>query len=247
MNLKLISCEIFCREMENLRAQSPHSIDVRYLQKGLHDIPTAAMQSRIQTAIDAASEPGCDAVLLGYGLCSNGMVGLQARAVQLIVPRAHDCITLFFGSRARRRDYLDAHPGTFFRTSGWIERDAVSDDLKPLSIPAQTGMDLSHEALAERYGEDNAEYLLETLCNTGRNYSRIAFIEMGVEPDDRFERMAEDEAAARGWSYEKLAGDLSLMRCLLNGFWDDEDFLHVPPGHRIVATHDGRIFTARPR
>ena len=41
----------------------------------------------------------------------------------LVIPRAHDCIALFMGSRQRYREYFDAHPGTYYRTSGWIERD----------------------------------------------------------------------------------------------------------------------------
>ena len=44
--------------------------------------------------------------------------------------------------------------------------------------------------------------------------------------------------------FEKLQGDLGLLRKLVNGEWDD-DFLVVPPGWRVVATHDERIIEAR--
>ena len=86
--LKLISCEIFFREMEFLLERSPHAIDVEFLQKGLHDIPTEEMLKRIQAQVDAASEQDYDAVLLGYGLCNNGLVGLTARNIPLVLPRA---------------------------------------------------------------------------------------------------------------------------------------------------------------
>ncbi len=246
MNLKLVSCEIFFREMEFLLEQSPHAIDVAFLQKGLHDIPADEMLKRIQARVDEASEGPYDAVLLGYGLCNNGLVGLRARTIPLVLPRAHDCITLFFGSRQRYQTYFDAHPGTYFKTTGWIERDAVAEELKQLSIPSRMGMDMTYEQLVEQYGEDNAEFLWEELCDTRRNYSRLAFIEMGVEPDNRFEKIAEQEARERNWVYEKTAGDLTLIRRLLNGDWDDEDFLVVPPGAAISADHSERIVRIRP-
>jgi len=135
MKFKLISCEIFFREMEFLLEQSPHAIDVEFLQKGLHDIPTEEMLKRLQAQVDKASEQDYDAILLGYGLCNNGLVGLRARGVQLILPRAHDCITLFFGSRKKYQAYFDANLGTYFLTTGWIERDEVAEELKELSIP----------------------------------------------------------------------------------------------------------------
>jgi hypothetical protein len=232
--------------MEFLLEQSPHEIDVEFLQKGLHDIPTEEMLKRLQAQVDKASEQEYDAILLGYGLCNNGLDGLRARNIQLVLPRGHDCITMFLGSRERYREYFDANPGTYFKTTGWIERNEVAEELKQLSIPNQMGMDKSYEQLVEEYGEDNAEFLWEELCNTEKNYSQITFIEMGVEPDDRFEKIARDEAASKQWKFEKVPGNLILIRHLLNGEWDSADFLIVPPRHRIVAKHDDRIVSCIP-
>ena len=58
-------------------------------------------------------------------LCSNGLVGLTARNIPVVVPRAHDCITLFLGSKERYLDYFQSHTGVYFKTSGWIERGEV--------------------------------------------------------------------------------------------------------------------------
>lgn len=246
MKLKLISCEIFFREMEFLLKQTPHEIDVEFLQKGLHDIPTEEMLKRIQAQVDAASEQNYDAILLGYGLCNNGLNGLKAHQVQLVLPRAHDCITLFFGSRQKYRTYFDSNPGTYFKTTGWIERDEVAEELKQLSIPNQMGMDMTYEQLVEQYGEDNAEFLWEELCNTEKNYSKITFIEMGVEPDDRFEKIAKKEADSKQWNFEKVPGNLTLLQRLLNGVWNDNDFLVVPPHREIAANHTENIITLKP-
>ena len=61
-------------------------------------------------------------MLFGYGLCGMGLVGLTARPKPVVIPRAHDCITLFLGSRERYLEYFNAHPGVYFKTTGWIER-----------------------------------------------------------------------------------------------------------------------------
>jgi hypothetical protein len=77
-----------------------------------------------------------------------------------------------------------------------------------------------------------------------RNYSGMTYIEMGIEPDDRFERRAEDEARSRGWKFEKLRGEVGLVQSLVDGPWDDERFLVVPPGQRVAASFDDKIIKA---
>jgi len=51
---------------------------------------------------------------------------------------------------------------------------------------------------------------------------------------------AKSQAAEHGWAYERLAGDLVLIRHLLNGTWDDS-FLKAEPGHKIVISHDDGV------
>jgi hypothetical protein len=184
-----------------------------------------------------------EAVLLGYGLCNNGIVGLSAKATRLIVPRAHDCITLFLGGRQKYLDYFSSHPGVYFKTTGWIERGDSQGELRQLSIQRRIGLDLSYEELVEKYGEDNARYLWDEMCDLGRNYRQLTFIEMGVEPDDRFERQTREEAAARGWEFEKVKGDPSMIQRFVDGCWDAQEFLIVQPGGRIAPTHEEDIIS----
>jgi hypothetical protein len=240
MILKLISCEIFYREICAAVAKSPHRVDIEFLPKGLHDLPPGEMPSKVQEVIDAVPADTYDAVLLGYALCNNGLSGVTARSCPLILPRAHDCITLFLGSRTRYREVFDSHPGTYFLTSGWIERGEKSGDLADLSVQQQLGMNLTMKALVEQYGEDNAEFLYETLCNGTKNYNRFLYIPMGVEPEN-MEQQAKEQAAEREWDFETLPGDMRLITDLVNGNWNEEDFLTVPPGGTIKPSYDDRI------
>jgi hypothetical protein len=105
-------------------------------------------------------------------------------------------------------------------------------------------MTQSYDELVAKYGEDNAKFLYEQLCDMTRNYSGIAYIEMGIEPDDRFERRARDEAAERGWKFEKLSGDMALIQQLVDGPWDADRFLVVPPGNRVASSFDDGVIKA---
>jgi hypothetical protein len=245
MRLKLISCEVFFREMWHVAARSSNKIDLEFLPQGLHNKGGKAMCDAIQEAIDAVPAKEYDAVLLGYGLCNNGLDGLIARTLPLIVPRAHDCITLFFGSNKKYLDFFNKYPGTYFKTSGWIERISGEGNAQlPLLPFADTAEEFS--TLAEKYGEDNARYILESLHTYKINYNRLAFIEMGIEPDDRFERESRETAVKSGWTFEKLQGDLILFRKLVDGDWNEQDFLTVPPGSTIRALYTNEVITSEP-
>lgn len=243
---KFICCEILYREACLAAALSPHKIDLEFVTKGLHDMKSGEMLSRMQSMVDASQGKGYDAILLGYALCNNGTAGLVARDVPLVVPRAHDCITIFLGSRAKYKEYFDANPGTYFLTSGWIERGgSVDDQSSQLSISRQSGMDKSYEELVAEYGEDNAKFLYETLCQPVRNYSKFCFIETGVEPDSRFEDYARSQAEVNSWAFEKLKGDMSLLKRLANGDWDSGDFATVKPGETLKASYGDDIFVCK--
>ena len=244
MRLKLLSCEIFYREFCAAMSRSPNTVDVEFLTKGLHDIGSEGMLERLQSAIDRV-EPTYDAILMGYGLCNNGLAGLTARSVRLVVPRAHDCITLFLGSKERYLEYFENNPGVFYETTGWLERGDNNGELSQLALGKKMGMDLSYEQLVARYGEDNAGYLRDELGNLAKNYRQITFIEMGVEPDASFERQAREKAQARGWNFNTVKGDMGLIQRLVDCVWDDREFLIVPAGWKIAADYDAGIISAQ--
>jgi hypothetical protein len=241
LRLKLVGCEVLCRELCLALSRSRHHVDVEFLPKGLHDLGSVGMLARLREVLDRVDETKYDAIVLGYALCGNGIVGLQAKTIPLVVPRAHDCITLLLGSRQRYDDYFNSHPGVYFTSTGWLERGQSLEHTSQLSLRNQVGIGYNYEELLEKYGEENAKFLFDQLCDYTRNYGQFSYIEMGIEPDDSFEKQTIAESEKRGWVFEKLQGDMRLFDELLGGNWVPENFLVLPPGKKIVARYDDRI------
>ena len=246
MKLKCIGCEVLARPIYMNAAQSPHVIDLELIQYGLHQHPLV-LRNRIQAAVDNSQGKGYDAILLAYGLCGKSTYGIKAPAatdekpgVKLVVPRAHDCITIFLGSRERYNQQFEKTPGTYWYVQDYLERDDGSG--ASMSIGANTSAD-GEEAYAtyvEKYGPDNADYLMEIMGAWQSHYERAAYIDLGVGDGSRAEERARKDASRRGWAFERLAGDMVIIRRLLFGDWN-EDFLVVEPGMSINMTYDEKI------
>ncbi len=241
MRYKLIGCEILYRELCYCAALAKNVIDLQFMPKGLHNVGEEKMTSRLQEEIDKVEVERYEAVLLAYGLCNNGIRGLRS-SLPLVVPRAHDCITLLLGSKEKYLQYFHGNPGTYFKSTGWIERGDSEDG----EIPDQLGLCRSYEDYARQYGEENARYLMEMLGDGRKNYSRLTFIGMSFGAFTDYERQVEEEAGECGWNYQKLEGSLNLLMRLVNGQWDEEDFLVIPPGATISPSHDESIIRRDP-
>ena len=97
----------------------------------------------------------------------------------LVVPRAHDYITLLLGLKEKYSNYMAQHPGTYFRSTGWFERNMpeIREDSRPKSITTQLGLNRTFQEYVEKFGEDNARYLMEVLNGT-KHYDTIAYIKL---------------------------------------------------------------------
>ena len=239
MKLRVLCCEVFFREVCLLASQSPHTIDLEFLPKGLHDLGVDRMVPRLQEQIDRETGREYDAILLVYGLCNNGIVGLKARQSRLVIPRAHDCIALFLGDRSLYHELFNAHPGTYYRTTGWLEHADVSGAGEE-TVSQKLGLAIQYDDMVRKYGEDNAKYIMETMGDPTANYDRLAYIRMGLDGEEPFRDRARREAEEKGWTFEELKGSLGLLRKLIHGDWD-EDILVLAPGQSVKPTHDDAV------
>lgn len=200
MRLKVIGCELLSREVHYCAAQSNAIVDVEFVPKPVSEQPRAGMCATLQAMVDAQTGRGYDAIAFAFGLCHGGLVGIKARSIPLVVPRAHDCVTLLFGHKQRFWDFFQAHPNTRYQSSGMIERNFTDENMEQRAFK-QLGLDKSYEQLVAQHGEDNARYIMEELGNWGKHYDSIAFIEMGIVPSLGYDRATQEYARARQWEY----------------------------------------------
>ena len=247
MRLKCLGCEVLARAIYLCAAQSPHLVDVVLLERGLHNTPTK-LRTQLQDQIDDSAAQGYDAVVLAYGLCGQATAGLISRGIPLAIPRAHDCITLFLGSRQRYQDQFEASPGTYWYTQDYIERSSDQGSTLALGLGSDTDLQSVYAEYVEKYGRENADYLMEVMGAWQRHYQRAVYIDLGVGDGAAVEAYAQEEATRRGWTFERMAGDLVLIRRLLYGDWGDDsgsssgsDFLIIQPGQSVKMAYDDRI------
>ena len=249
MFLKLIACEIAFRELCYVAARSKNMVDLEFLTQGYHDIP-ATGRTEVQKRLDAVPAGKYDAIVLGYGLCSNILAGLRPAHTQLVVPRAHDCISFFLGSKERYQEFFNAHPGTYYYTSGWLECAKRRGSAGPIwggaSLPASANENLkaAYHEWVEKYGEDQAKYLLEEMSRWTSAYSHGTLINFEFLKHLNLREQVQQICLERGWEYAEAEGHLALFDKLVEGHWPENDFLTVRPGQKIIATNDEKVIAA---
>ncbi len=250
MLLKVIACEIAFRELCHCAARSPSLIDFDFLTQGHHDTPRLGGQD-IQKRIDAVPAGRYDAIVLGYALCSNILIGLRTPHTPLVIPRAHDCISFFLGSKERYQEFFAQHPGTYYYTSGWLEcrqrrGDTLQAETRAFMPAGQTAAHEAYDELAKKYGEEEAKYLLEVMGEWTTHYQRGVLIDYDFVQPLNLRARVQQICAERGWSFEEVPGDLGLLQRMLDGPWEANDFLVLKPGEKVVAAYDGQIIAASP-
>lgn len=242
-HFKVIACESMARPVYGFSAISPHTIEIEMLKIGLHDQPGQLRQT-LQAIIDR-QDRDLDAILLVYGLCGRATDGLQSRTVPLVIPRAHDCITLLLGSRLSYTQEQSEHPGTYWYSQDYLERSQRYGQSMALGSAEINDRQLLYEHYVQKYGQDNADYLLDTMEQWQKNYDRAVLVESIFGVTDTIREKVIEQSQKHGWSLETRQADFRLMKMLLDGDWN-EDFLFVPPHHKIQMTSDESILIAIP-
>ena len=133
------------------------------------------------------------------------------------------------------KEYFDKHPGTYWYSPGWIDTGTQ---------PGKDRYDKLYKEYVEKFGEDNAQYLMETEETWMKEYTNAAYVDLGFGDNDHFKKYTQDCAKWLKWKYDEIKGDSGLVRRFVDGKWDSEDFLVVQPGQKIVASNDKGIIKA---
>jgi hypothetical protein len=227
MRFKFVVCKVLEREAYWCAARSKNIVDVILMPQGLHNEPDK-LREEVQKEIDRIEDvqgKQYDGVLLGYALCSNGIDRLAPK-IPLVVPRGHDCVTLLLGSAQKYKEYFESHRGIYWYSPGWIEQHMQ---------PGKERFELIYKEYVEKYGEENARYLMDMEQGWMKEYGWATYVDWGLANSAQYRDYTKECAQYLGWKYDELEGDSSLMQDMVDGRWDEKRFLVVEPGKHIVA------------
>ncbi|MFO7930231.1 MAG: DUF1638 domain-containing protein [Desulfosalsimonas sp.] len=211
----IIACRVMEYELESLRQQKGgDDVEIRYLDQNLHRTPEK-MPDLIQAQIDDAADYA-ELIVLGYGLCSNGIVGITARKQQVCIPRVHDCIALLLGSRQAYFRAFNERAGTYYLTPGW-----VAEEKDPLGM--------MENEYTPRMGRETAEWGIKEEL---KHYSHIVLIDTSTGDIKKLRKRARANAEFLGKEYEEVKGSRAYFEKILFGPYDTEDFVCLEPGEK---------------
>jgi hypothetical protein len=211
----VIACRVFSGLID---AHLPPSLTDR--DYGLHRVP-AKLTLAVQERIDAIEKPSL--IMLGYGLCGNGLAGVKARQHTLLISRADDCIAILLGSYERYLQEFDSEPGTYYLTKGWLESGS-----NPLN---------EYREYEERFGPEEAQWLMDQQY---QHYRRLVLVAHSEQDLQKYREQALEVAEyCKRWDmeYEEILGSELYIQRLVeaaeSGDPDRSDFVVVPPGGEI--------------
>jgi hypothetical protein len=220
----VLACDVFADEIARLQDEPAISLhSVTWLEMGLHDHPPRLRQA-VQDAIASIEvDASVEIILLAYGLCGQGLLGVQAGRCALVLPRASDCVAVLLGGEARREALLKDDPHTYFFTPGWVRGKRVPGPDREQHVRA---------LYAEKYDDETIEDLVEADREAFAPYQRACYVD--ITDDARALAYSRHCADCLGWEFRQEEGDPGILRGLLAGPWDEREFLTVPPGMRIA-------------
>jgi hypothetical protein len=220
----IIACAVF-RDVIRNYVEEPETL-VLFMDYGLHLVPRN-MRAAIQKELDALDTPSL--VLIGFGLCGNGLAGIQSRGHTLIIPRVDDCVSLYLGSRAAYLREFQAEPATYYLTPGWLECGG-----EPMT---------EHEKCCNQFGAEKAAMIADMLYG---KYRKICFVAFTDEELNRYRPRALQVASfcreRWNWQYAERIGSDALMRKLLqfgragvspNSSGAGEELVIIRPGEEV--------------
>jgi len=216
----VLACKVFQHLIEKYLPPG-QSGKVIFLDYGLHRVPNQ-LREAVQDQLDDLSEPSL--VILGYGLCGNGLKGIRAGMHTLVIPRTDDCIAILLGSYQAYKEIFSQEPGTYYLTKGWLE--SGSNPLK------------EYEELLLKYGQEKADLVMDLQY---KNYKRLIFVAHQQSDLDAYRAQAQEVARyceRWGMVYEEILGSEAYIEELMTWAQQPQDpgeaFLVVPPGGELT-------------
>ncbi len=218
----ILSCGMLADELQEACRICNCDIPIIWMKRALHNRPQY-LKDGIQKVIDEHQE--YDQILLTYGLCGNGILGIKSEHTGLVIPKFHDCIHQLLqnvdkgtgnGNELWKNNSSTGH---IYLTRSWtLDEESIYHQSQ--RILKQYGREQGNEILKQIYGSYTDIDIIDTDC-------------YDVNPILEY---AQKAASLNQMKVNTVDGSTVILQRLLKGEWD-ENFIVLEPGEVLKRSH----------
>ncbi|MDD3520642.1 MAG: DUF1638 domain-containing protein [Actinomycetota bacterium] len=236
-----IVCDVMKDEFTRYKNEAGSNLECIFLEQHLHNTPDI-MNKKLQETINSING-NYEKILLGYGLCSNGVVNLKSEKYEIIIPKVDDCISLFLGSKEKYLEEFSKDPATYYLCRGWIEYGGDpyrgyllwtgQEDKIPESWLA------GRKVYGRKYDMEMADFLFAEMM---KNYNQVTLID-NDDLEEIHRKYARDMVDFMSKMLNKevklkiIRGSSKFISKLAHCKYDEINFLKINPGEIILQEH----------
>lgn len=209
--LVLLACPAVTGELAD---GATEGVDCRELEAHLHVKPES-LKVGLRDAVAELDEPGVT-IVLGYGLCSNAVLGLKTEHATLVVPRVDDCIAMLLGSNEAFSREAEKERGSYYLAKAYLDECST--------IVSE------HEAMVLKYGQERAERMMRLVL---KHYKRLVLVDTGRYDLEPLRERVGAVAQIYDLAVDEVEGTTRILDGLVAEDWGD-DFVVAPPGHELT-------------
>lgn len=211
MKTTVIACKTLEDEINQAVEKTGKDYSMIWVEAGLHYYPDK-LKATLQDTINSVKES--DYILLLFGLCGNALLGLNAKAATLVIPKVDDCISLLLGGNEARKA-IEHSSKAYYLTQGWLRFDI--------------NIWYEYQRTLKLYGPEKTRTIFKMMLN---HYNHLVLIDTGVH-DASFLEKTKMIAEELNLKHQIVPGDTSYLFAALKGEWG-EQFLLIEPGQTVT-------------
>ena len=207
----IIACSMMEDEIKKTVTETGSDIPLLWVDRGLHEYPEQ-LRGELTEKI-AQCEKDYDTIVLAYGLCGNGTVGLVSAKARLVIPHFDVCIRIMTSMQPGVPPEVDIR--SLYYTRGWLESNLVKSE--------------GYERCLKKYGAKKTQWIYREMV---KNYRSICLLETTAYDIAACQADACHMAEVLGLELTTQPGTLRILKKMVTHQWDDE-FIICEPGEAL--------------
>lgn len=227
----VISCGMLSDELKQAYQKCLSDCKILWMKRALHNHPQS-LKDALQSLIDENQD--YDDIMLTYGLCGNGTLGIHSQYTRLVIPKFHDCIHQLIQSvdnytadegvtwkinELEGKKQKQVMPGYLYLTRSWtLDQEAIYQQ---------------SQAVLDTYGKSRGQEILDIIYE---GYTDINVIDTDSYEITPVMEYAQNAAAMKNLRVNQIKGSTLILEKLLCGDWD-QNFIVLEPGEELQLNH----------